>query len=174
MALSRRDAILPVAMAFSITRLSPTEARSLASALVALAVRSKASWGYDQPFMAAFERSMDETTTRSVEAAGSDVTILVAYDEGDLVGFAVVADERRRAWLEDLWVEPARFRRGIGRALWEAAVDDARRISATTLELEADPSAVPFYERMGARIVGQRPSTLADGRMLPIMRFEVG
>jgi hypothetical protein len=39
------------------------------------------------------------------------------------------------------------------------------------MEWEADPNAVPFYERMGGRRVGE---TTGDwGRPLPVMRLEL-
>ena len=43
----------------------------------------------------------------------------------------------------------------------------------TTLTLNADPSAVPFYEHVGARIVGTSPSGSIPGRELPRMRIDI-
>ncbi len=160
-------------MSVGIRAIAEDEARRLAPTLVALAVRSKASWGYDRAFMAAFERSMQGMALD--RPAGQTASILfVAEDAGAVVGFAAVEDEGERAWLEDLWVEPDRFGQGVGRALWLAAVEATRAMGRPTLELEADPNAVGFYERLGARVVGQRPSTLVEGRMLPLMRLEIG
>jgi hypothetical protein len=38
------------------------------------------------------------------------------------------------------------------------------------MELDADPNAVGFYERMGAEVVGETPSRIMPDRTLPRMR----
>ena len=152
-----------------VRRLDAPEAIALLPELVALAVRSKAAWGYDAAFMAAFATSMKTTV-----ATRPGRVVLLAEDEEQVVGFAIVDDAGDRAWLEDLWVEPGRFGQGVGRLLWAATVDAARSMSRQTLELEADPNAEGFYLRMGARTVGQRASTIREGRLLPLMRASVG
>ena len=50
-----------------------------------------------------------------------------------------------------LFVEPALLGAGIGRRLFEWATATARNLGAVRITIEADPGAVPFYERMGAR-----------------------
>lgn len=52
--------------------------------------------------------------------------------------------------LDHLWVVPEKFGTGIGRALFQHALQQAEALGAEFLELEADPHAVGFYERMGA------------------------
>ena len=71
--------------------------------------------------------------------------------------------------LEHFWVMPTHMGAGVGRALFEHAVERCRAIGSRRLWINADPNATGFYERMGARRVGEVPSTPA-GRMLP--RFE--
>jgi hypothetical protein len=41
----------------------------------------------------------------------------------------------------------------------------------SSFELDADPHAVAFYERMGCRVVGQ--SWTGWGRFVPRMRYEL-
>jgi hypothetical protein len=53
------------------------------------------------------------------------------------------------------------------------AVSRARAGGASALELDADPNAVGFYERMGARQVGETPSSVVPGRSLPRMRIDL-
>ena len=48
---------------------------------------------------------------------------------------------------------------------------EARRFGRLRLKIVADPSAVPFYERMGAVPCGEEPNALIPGRMLPVRRF---
>ncbi len=70
-----------------------------------------------------------------------------------------------------MWVEPDAMGNGHGRRLFEHAVAIARSLGATALELDADPNAVGFYERMGMERIGETPSTLIPGRALPRMRW---
>jgi hypothetical protein len=41
------------------------------------------------------------------------------------------------------------------------------------LLIEADPFAAAFYEHAGARLVGERPSTAIEGRVLPLYALDV-
>ena len=53
--------------------------------------------------------------------------------------------------------------RGIGRALFEHAVEQARRLGSHALKIESDPNAEGFYKRMGAHRVGET-ITAIDGQ----------
>jgi GNAT superfamily N-acetyltransferase len=68
-----------------------------------------------------------------------------------------------------------RYRRcpGHGRRLWEHAARVARARGASALELDAEPNAIGFYERMGAVLIGTSPSPVDPGRQLPRMRIEL-
>ncbi len=151
-----------------VRRLSEDEAQALRGELTALVVRSKASWGYDDDFMARFA-----ATSVTRELVGERRACLVAVAMDRPVGVAVVDDESTRAWLEDLWVEPEYFGRGVGRALWDAALQVAREWDRAILELESDPNAEGFYLAMGARRTGTRASSVLVGRELPLMHYEV-
>ena len=68
--------------------------------------------------------------------------VIVAELDGRVAGFAaVVAGE-----LEGLFVEPDLWRQGVGRALTDAAVHEARR-RGFTLWVVASPTAREFYEK---------------------------
>ena len=77
------------------------------------------------------------------------------------------------AYLDDLFVEPASMWRGVGRALWEDAVAWAAARGATAMVFGAIRNARPFYERMGAVVVGEIASTIIAGRTTPRMRYEL-
>lgn len=150
--------------AVRIRRARPHEA----DGLTALARRSKAHWGYDAAFM---ERAATEMVVTAADVESHEVWVL-EDERGEIIGFhRVIAGEP--AILEDLWLEPAAIGAGRGRLMWEHAVEVARAAGATALELDADPNAVGFYERMGARVVGETPSAMAPGRTLPRMRVEL-
>ena len=44
-------------------------------------------------------------------------------------------------------------------------------MGAAALEIDADPHAAGFYERMGAVRIGETPSSLIPGRSLPRLRL---
>jgi len=70
--------------------------------------------------------------------------------------------------LEKLFVEPQWLGTGVGRALMAHAIDEARRRGAKRLTILADPNAAGFYERNGARLLGEAPSNAIPGRSLPL------
>jgi uncharacterized membrane protein YphA (DoxX/SURF4 family)/predicted N-acetyltransferase YhbS len=139
-----------------------------APALSALAQRSKAHWGYDAAFL---ERVAAELTIGATDIE-QDV-VRVAELDGAVVGWSRAHLVEEPARLVDLWVEPTAIGRGIGRLLWDRAVEEARVAGRQALEVEADPNAEGFYRRMGAVRVGSRASTLIPGRELPVLRVEV-
>jgi GNAT superfamily N-acetyltransferase len=87
---------------------------------------------------------------------GADGEVFVAERDGAVVGICTVALDidsvrfGRRAWVEDLAVDPGHRSAGHGKALLDAAKDWARSHGATHLELdsgEARAHAHRFYER---------------------------
>lgn len=86
--------------------------------------------------------------------------ILTARLDGELVGIAVISflwtleHGGAAAWLDEVYVEPARRGDGIGRKLVEAAMQVARDSGCIALDLEVDAgreAAERLYERMGFR-----------------------
>lgn len=139
-----------------------------ADALTALATRAKAHWGYDAEFM---DRVSDAMVLSPADIAAHEVFVL-QDPAGAVVGFHRVIPGDP-AELEDMWVEPETMGNGHGRRLFEHAAAIARSLGAGALELDADPNAVGFYERMGMLRVGETPSTRIPGRALPRMRLEL-
>jgi GNAT superfamily N-acetyltransferase len=136
-----------------------------AEALTALAVRSKAHWGYDDAFMRMSEASL--TVSDADIALGR---VLVAERQGLLFGMAKVEPDGE---LGMMFVDPLCLNRGVGRALFDAAVALARRLGAQRMAILADPNAAPFYERMGARFVSHAPSDAIPGRTLPLYEYDL-
>jgi GNAT superfamily N-acetyltransferase len=138
------------------------------SSLSELCLRSKALWGYDDAFMRACR---NELTLRPDELQTS--YLQVAERDAIAVGLVQIKFAGRDADLARLFVEPALLGAGIGRRLFEWATDMARSIGAVRITIEADPGAVRFYERMGARQTGFVPSHSIAGRMLPCLQLEL-
>jgi GNAT superfamily N-acetyltransferase len=135
------------------------------SILTALTLRSKAYWGYDEEFM---RRCTDDLTITAEKVPDT----FVVDDRGFPVGVCEVRvfPDENRAEVINLFVAPDAMGHGIGRALWNHAVEIARTANVAYLDLVADPNAVSFYEHMGAVIIDEVASGCIEGRMLPFMR----
>lgn len=133
--------------------------------LTALCVCSKAYWGYDVEFM-----RLSEATLTVSEAEVASGRVLVAERERLPVGMAKVEPDGE---LGMMFVDPLAIGRGAGRALFGASAALARRLGARRMAILADPNAAPFYERMGARWVGQAPSDAIPGRILPLFEYDL-
>lgn len=152
---------------FAIRPARPVEA----AALTALAMRSKASHGYDAAFM---EACRAELTIRETTLAERDVWV-AEQPSGALAGFfGLCPPEGGVAEVDPIFVEPALQKGGVGWALWTKLEERARAMGAERIGLDADPHAVGFYERMGLAIVGRSPSGSIPGRFLPRMEKALG
>jgi GNAT superfamily N-acetyltransferase len=87
--------------------------------------------------------------------------VIVAEMDGSIAGFAAVVGGE----LDGLFVEPDLWGRGIGRALIDAAVHEARK-RGLALMVIANPSAKRFYESCGFSIEGD-----AQTRFGPAIRM---
>lgn len=138
------------------------------SHLDGLCLRSKAVWGYDDAFMAACRAELklhpDELRTTQLQVAERDAVA---------VGLAQLKVTGGDAELMKLFVEPDLLGSGIGRLLFAWAVERACALGAVRITIEADPGAVPFYQRMGAYQTGLAPSQSIPGRMLPLLQLEL-
>ena len=130
--------------------------------LSALCFRSKAVWGYDDDFMRACHA---ELTIEPNDLRTS--LIAVAEMNGEIVGVAQIQVNGNEADLVKLFVEPTTLRRGVGKALFLWATNEATSRGVGRLVIEADPDAAPFYRQLGAKDCGVAPSASIPGRILP-------
>ncbi|HZS31681.1 MAG TPA: GNAT family N-acetyltransferase [Gaiellaceae bacterium] len=128
-----------------------------------VAFASKAHWGYDRGFVRrwAEERTFDDECERWVAEA-----------DGEVVAWAaLLAGQDGIAVLDDLWVDPASFGRGIGTALFHRVEERARELGARSLEWGSEPNAVGFYEKLGGRFLRDHVSEW--GRITPWMGLDL-
>jgi GNAT superfamily N-acetyltransferase len=137
-------------------------------ALSELCMRSKAVWGYDADFMAACRTELTFVPGDLVYSR-----IAVAARGESVLGVAQVRMAGRDADLQKLFVEPSALRGGVGKALFDWAIDAAREMGASRMIIEADPDAAPFYRSLGARDIGLAPSGSIAGRMLPKLALDL-
>ena len=136
-----------------------------AAALTELALRAKAVWGYDAAFMTACRA---ELTITPAQVAERPTWLL--EDGGALAGFYQLRVAGALAEVAQMFIDPCRLRRGLGRRLWAHLEAEARAAGCRRLEVDADPHAEGFYRAMGMRCCGSAPSGSIAGRMLPRLR----
>lgn len=140
-----------------------------AASLGALALRSKAYWGYSPEFLDScrLELSVSEDAVR-------DGMAFVIEADGKLGGFYTLETPTPpRVELGHLFVEPDQIGRGLGRRLLDDAVRRARGRGFEILVIQGDPHAAPFYESCGARRIGTKPSASIEGRSLPLFELSL-
>jgi N-acetylglutamate synthase-like GNAT family acetyltransferase len=141
-----------------------------AEALTALALRSKAYWGYDEAFM---DACVDELTITPSRIGAEDMT--VAEINGVIAGMVSLTPglQSGALELEDMFVDIPFIGTGLGATLIEHAKKRARARGAVRIDVDADPNAQGFYERCGYRLTGSSPSVSIPGRMLPRLSLEL-
>ena len=116
----------------------------------------------------------------ALEAPPAEYRMWVAEDSGRPIGFAVTgksqdADaEDRTAELFAIYLEPDRLGSGVGRELFQYAVDDLRERgfrSATLWVLETNERARRFYEIAGWKADGAVTSEHVDCEMRSTVRY---
>ncbi|MFK7966966.1 MAG: GNAT family N-acetyltransferase [Burkholderiaceae bacterium] len=140
-----------------------------------LALRSKAYWGYDEAFMAACR---EELSVAPADIAQAPWPYMVGTGEpadlDKLLGFYALGRlGPQQAELEALFVDPSLIGQGVGRQLISHAMNVLRLSGIKSLKIQSDPSARPFYERMGAIRIGESPSGSIKGRLLPVLGIEL-
>jgi GNAT superfamily N-acetyltransferase len=97
---------------------------------------------------------------------------LVAEKGAELLGFAVVLPRHDcEAELDGLFVDPDKWRAGVGRRLVVAAANLAYGRGAEVLCVVANPEATPFYEACGFTVVGETDTRFGPA---PLMQLPVG
>lgn len=139
--------------------------------LTALALRSKAHWGYDVWFI---EACRDEFTVRPEDVAAHRLTVAVDETTHRLLGFyGLVGTDSNDAELSTLFVEPDVIGTGVGALLFDDAVRAAQDAGFSRFRIEADPFAAGFYEHAGAQAFGSTPSHSIADRELPLFVMDV-
>jgi ribosomal protein S18 acetylase RimI-like enzyme len=148
-----------------IVRAKPEDAETLTE----IAFAAKRSWSYPERWIETWR----DTLTMRHEFIAANVAFCAIEDER-AVGFYVLTTETDGLHLDHLWIVPAAMRRGIGRALFEHAMAQARNSGFHSIKIEADPNAEGFYKRMGAERVGTAVSAVdGERRELPLLEFRI-
>jgi GNAT superfamily N-acetyltransferase len=140
-----------------------------ASVLTQITFAAKRHWGYPETWIELWKPSM----TITPEYIDTHETWIAVMDTESAAYYSFNEIEGKR-WLDNLWVLPKHMGQGLGRLLFEHALERCKGQDIHSLLIEADPNAQSFYEKMGARKVHEH-HTEVDGapRILPVMEINL-
>ena len=150
---------------YTVREAKPEEQRELTR----LCVRATMHAGHDEAFI---DRAMPGLTI-TLPLISADCVQVAQDNSSEVVGVVAVTPTALQgiALLHGLFVDPARWKRGIGRVLFGAAVARAREMKAGALMIYAEPSAEGFYKRMRAIRIGEGPFVLSPETVLPHLLY---
>jgi GNAT superfamily N-acetyltransferase len=132
-----------------------------------IAEAAKGHWGYDPDVVRRWAAAGDFSPEGLREKE-----VLVAEADGRAIAWAALMPRGEVVWLDDMWVEPPWIGKGIGSLLFRRSVERARGLGARTMEWEAEPNAVGFYEKLGGRYLRDSEPSEWD-RVLPVMGVDL-
>jgi len=140
-----------------------------ADVLTDIAISAKRHWNYPERWIELWHPLL----TISPEYISQNETWMAVVDLKP-AGFYSLHKDGESLWLDNLWVLPNFMGQGIGKQLFQHALAKGHTLGTFILKIEADPNAQSFYEKMGARKVGEHHSQV-DGqpRILPIMEINL-
>ena len=138
-----------------------------AAALTGIAHVAKRYWGYPDDWI----QHWQEDLTISPDFISNN-QVYVAERDGEILGFYALVIGDQQAELEHMWVAPEHIGTGVGKELFIHAMQAAAGDNISTVEISADPNAEGFYQRMGARRIGEESSEI-DGQTRVLPRLAV-
>jgi predicted N-acetyltransferase YhbS len=88
---------------------------------------------------------------------------IVAERDREIVGTGVATVSGRVGWVGTIWVAPALRRRGLGRAITEAVIEELEASGCRTLVLVATEAGRPVYERLGFEVLTHDHALVTSG-----------
>ncbi len=139
-----------------------------ASFLSALALKSKAHWGYSEEFLS---KCIDALTISPKRISGGRFKLIKSNEK--IIGFFGFSDEPEEFEMTHLFVDPEFIGKGIGIILWNNALEFVKALGKESFIIISDPFAEKsFYSKMGAIRIGERNSEVDSSRQLPILLFD--
>ncbi len=136
--------------------------------LTQIAHDAKRYWGYPEHWIQHWQADL----TISANFISNN-EVYVADQEGEVLGFYALVVRDDKAELEHMWVAPAHSGRGVGKELFVHAMQRAAGENVSTVEISSDPNAEGFYQKMGARKIGDVISEIeGEPRILPRLKID--
>jgi GNAT superfamily N-acetyltransferase len=141
-----------------------------AQRLSELALRSKAHWPYSAAQLALWRDGL----TVSEDSVSQSPTF-VALIDAQLAGFYQLVREGTRWRLDHLWLLPEHVGHGLGRRLLRHACALVASEGGTSIEIDSDPFAEPFYRACKAARVGSVAAPIEGDpcRVRPQLRLSI-
>jgi glutathione S-transferase fosA5 len=139
-----------------------------ADLLTALAFRSKAFWPHPLDYLL---KCAEALRFSSEDLSGWPVYAAEASKE--IVGFFALKEISGEPRLDHLWIDPRFIGKGIGRALFLKAVEEAQKLNWQKFRIVADPYALDFYLKLGAKQIGKSQSIIKPDLFLPYLEFDL-
>lgn len=132
-----------------------------------LALSSKATWSYSEEFIQACKEDLTIT-----EQYIKNNYVYVLEEKQEIIGF--FSFQRKEAEsLDFLYLDPKYKGKGYGRILWESVIQKATALNMKSFTIDSDPNAKGYYIKMGAKLIGEIPSTVFKDRLLPLLQYDV-
>lgn len=138
-----------------------------ANELSHIALISKATWDYSEEFIQACKEDLTITDDYIVNNY-----VYVLESEGIKIGFFSFQRKEEDA-LDFLYLHPNYKGKGYGKLLWQSVVEKAVELGMKCFTIDSDPNAKGYYMKMGAKLIGETPSTVFKDRLLPLLRYDV-
>ncbi|MEI4832180.1 GNAT family N-acetyltransferase [Bacillus sp. FJAT-53711] len=138
-----------------------------ANELSNLALSSKATWNYSEEFILACKEDLTIT-----EQYIKNNYVYILEEKQETVGFFSFQRKEGDS-LDFLYLHPNYKGKGYGRILWESVVQKAVELNIKSFTIDSDPNAKGYYVKMGAKQIGEIPSTVFKNRMLPLLRYDL-
>ncbi|EOP56120.1 N-acetyltransferase [Bacillus cereus] len=139
---------------------------SEANELSKLALHSKATWNYSEEFILACK----EDLTITEEYIKNNFVYVLENDNTKIGFFSFLRNDNA---LDFLYMHPSYKGKGYGKILWEFVIEQAEGLGIKSFTIDSDPNAKGFYLKMGAKLIGETPSTVCKDRLLPLLKYDV-
>jgi GNAT superfamily N-acetyltransferase len=134
-----------------------------------IAHAAKSYWGYPARWI---EQWHNQLTISPAYISSAEVWN--AHCEDSILGFYSLTGSGETLRLDNLWVMPVSIGQGIGSRLFRHAMERAITLGATSVEIESDPNAEGFYQKMGALTVGEVGYEMEGSRRtLPLLHMDL-
>jgi len=140
-----------------------------AKALTGIAMAAKRHWGYPENWMMKWQEIL--TIPSTCISANS---VYKAMRDDRIIGFYVLINSHEQLELKHMWVHPDEIGHRVGQKLMEHVIRQAAKMDHRIMEIESDPNAEGFFQKMGARRVGARIYKLEGSkRVLPLLYLNI-
>ncbi|PEX86543.1 GNAT family N-acetyltransferase [Bacillus cereus] len=139
---------------------------SEANELSELALHSKATWDYSEEFILACK----EDLTISGDYIKNNFVYVLENDNTKIGFFSFLRNDNA---LDFLYIHPRFKGKGYGKILWKFVIEQANELRIKSFTIDSDPNAKGYYLKMGAKLIGETPSTVFNDRLLPLLQYDV-